>query len=150
MSLPINTIDRLFHRLSATYGSAWNRMWEAMEIIDVKTAWAHELSGFANNLHAIAWALENLPEMPPNVIQFRALARRAPVPELPRLPEPKADPERLKAELAKLEPIRKAAKAQGDNHKDWARRIVTKHMGGLPVNSYTLWCAKEALKLGKA
>jgi len=146
MSLPTKAIDRLFERLGATYGAAWHRMWDGVPLADVKTAWAHELGGFGPHLHMLAWALENLPEIPPNVIQFRNLAKRAPAPEQPRLPEPKANPERLKAELAKLEPLRAAAKASTSSPKDWARRIITSHVGGLPVKPYALRCAKEALK----
>jgi len=126
MTLPIKAIDRLFERLSATYGAAWTRQWLDVPMADVKTAWGHELSGFAGQLESVAWALENLPERCPNVIEFRNLCRRAPAPELPRLPEPKADPERLKRELSKLGEIRAKAAANTGlvDHKAWARRIL--------------------------
>jgi hypothetical protein len=146
MSLPTKAIDRLFERLGATYGAAWRRMWDGVPLADVKTAWAHELGGFGPHLHMLAWALENLPEIPPNVIQFRNLAKRAPAPEQPRLPEPKANPERLKAELAKLEPILADAKAQATDQKEWARRILRSHKAGQQIGFYALRCAKEALK----
>lgn len=145
MSLPIKAIDRLFERLAATYGAAWTRQWADVPIADVKTAWAHELSGFAGRLDSLAWALENLPERCPNVIEFKVLCRRSPAPVVPRLPEPKADPERLKAELAKLAPLRASVAAQGLDHKAWAKRIIARHDAGDRLNPTTLRFAKEAL-----
>lgn len=147
MSLPTKAIDRLFERLSATYGAAWTRQWADVPINDVKSAWTHELTGFAGNLEAVAWALENLPERCPNVIEFRNLCRRAPAPELPRLPEPKADPERLKRELSKLVEIRaKAVATTTVDHKAWARRIVGRFDAGDKVNPTTLRFARDALR----
>jgi hypothetical protein len=145
MSLPTKAIDRLFERLAATYGAAWTRQWADVPMADVKAAWAHELAVFTSSLHRIAWALENLPPKCPNVIEFKHLCRQAPSPETPRLPEPKADPERVKAELAKLasrSPIEK------QDPKDWARRILARHQAGEKLNPTTLRIAKEALRIG--
>lgn len=143
MSLPDKAIDRLFQRLSATYGAAWVRQWTDVPMADVKAAWAHELATFAQSLHRIAWALENLPPKCPNAIEFKALCRQAPAPETPRLPEPKADPERVKAELAKL-----GARQPGElqDPKDWARRILARHEAGEKLNPTTLRFAREALR----
>lgn len=47
MSLPIVAIDRLFARLHATYGAAWDRAMGSVPVADAKAAWAHELGGFA-------------------------------------------------------------------------------------------------------
>lgn len=143
MSLPTAVIDRLFQRLSATYGASWTRGMGDAPISDVKSAWGHELQGFARNLDALAWALENLPERSPNVIEFRNLARRAPVAETPRLPEPPADPERIKAELAKLGPALRAPVQR--SNLDWARRIVARHDGGEKLAPLVLSMAREAL-----
>jgi hypothetical protein len=146
MTLPVKAIDRLFERLSATYGEQWNRQWANVPIVDVKTVWAHELAGFAGQLEALAWGLENLPERCPNVIEFRNLCRRAPAPELPRLPEPKANPERLKQELSKLKDIRaEVFAAQTIDHKAWAKRIIARHEAGENVKPVNLRFAKEAL-----
>ena len=148
MTLPIKAIDRLFERLSATYGAAWTRQWLDVPMADVKTAWGHELSGFAGQLESVAWALENLPERCPNVIEFRNLCRRAPMPELPRLPEPKADPERLKREMSKLGEMRAKVVANPLlDHKSWARRILGQYEGGDKVNPCTLRFAREALRI---
>lgn len=148
MTLPIKAIDRLFERLSATYGAAWTRQWVDVPINDVKSAWAHELTGFSGHLESVAWALENLPERCPNVIEFRNLCRRAPMPDLPKLPEPKADPERLKQELSKLGEIRaKAVASTTVDHKAWARRIVGRYEAGEKLNPNTLRFAREALRM---
>ena len=146
MSLPTNVIDRLFQRLAATYGASWDRSMGSAPVGDVKTAWAHELQGFGHRLDALAWALENLPERCPNVIEFRNLARKAPEPETPRLPEPPADPARLRAELAKLQPIIDAARnAVTTDRLAWARRIVCRADAGVRVAPATLKIARDAL-----
>jgi hypothetical protein len=146
MTLPIKAIDRLFERLGATYGEQWNRQWANIPITDVKSAWAHELSGFAGQLEALAWGLENLPERCPNVIEFRNLCRRAPAPELPRLPEPKADPERMRRELSKLGQIKQQVLAiKTLDGKEWARRIIAKHEAGENIRPVNLRFAQEAL-----
>lgn len=146
MSLPTAAIDRIFQRMSATYGAAWDRSLGNAPIMDVKTVWAHELQGFAGRLTAVAWALENLPESVPNPIQFRNLARRAPETETPRLPEPKADPARVREELSKLVPIIEEARNKvGDDRIGWAHRIVARAECGEPVAFATLKIAKDAL-----
>jgi hypothetical protein len=138
-------IDRLFKRLSATYGAAWDRSLGESPINDVKTVWAHELSVYANSLHRIAWALENLPERCPNVIEFKKLCYSAPSPEALQLPEPKANPARVAAELAKLAPLREklsAPVAQKD-YKQWARVILANPEGRSPA---AIQMAKNALE----
>jgi len=144
MSLPDKALDRLFQRLSATYGAAWSRQWADVPVSDVKAAWAHELDVFSQSLHRIAWALENLPPKCPNVIEFKAICRQAPAPDLPRLPEPKADPERVKAELLKLNSQSHVAK---QDPKDWARRILARKEAGEKLNPTSLRFAREALGL---
>ena len=153
MSLPMKAVDRLFERLAAIYGAAWLRQWDGIPINDVKAVWAHELSGFSGRLEAIAWALENLPERCPNVIEFRNICRQAPAPEVPKLPEPNADPERVRAELAKLgykPPSERGASAVTVDHKVWAKRIIARHESGEKVRPISLRFAREALGLSVA
>ena len=140
----IEAIDRLFKRLSATYGAAWERSLGAVPVGDTKTVWAHELSAFKGSLHRIAWALENLPEKCPNVIEFKNLCRRAPAPELETLPEPKADPERVKAELAKLGGI-KNVPVQPSGRFDWAHSILERQASGEKVSPTVVQMAQSAL-----
>lgn len=150
MSLSIAAIDRLFERLELSYGGEWVRKWEKSPTEDVKSMWAHELSHYANNLQAIAWSLDNLPERCPNLIEFRNLCRSAPAPEMPRLPEPKADPARVAAELSRLGEIKKNAllpSASVGDCREWARRIMGRFEAGEKLNACTLRFAREALKI---
>lgn len=146
MSLPLIAVERLFERLTTTYGRQFLSMYEGLDPAAVKTTWAYELAGFARNLQAIAWALENLPERCPNVIEFRNLCRRAPDPETPRLPEPKADPARVAAELAKLGELRNQPKPKM-GPLDWAYRIVERAKGGRSTPRDVLKIAEGAIQL---
>lgn len=147
MSLTAEVIDRLFSRLSAVYGVAWDRQMGSAPLSDVKSAWAHELAGFADKLGMLAWALDNLPERCPNVIEFKHLTRRAPVPEAARLPEPKADPARVAAELAKVAPAVESARSTLGfvDHKAWAKRLIARHAAGERLTPTCLRFARQAL-----
>lgn len=148
MSLPLKAIDRLFERLTATYGRDFTGRFDGVDQNELKALWAHELSGFADKLSMVAWALENLPERAPNIIEFRNLCRKAPAPEVKRLPEPKADPERVRAELAKLSPVVANIKTPSVayDHKAWAKRLIALADSGQKLNPTTLRFAKEALR----
>jgi hypothetical protein len=146
MSLTTQAIDRLFTRLGATYGAQWDKALGSAPLGDVKTLWAHELSAYAGSLHRIAWALENLPPRCPNVIEFKQLCRQAPAPDVPALPEPKADPDRLKRELAKLADIKKIAVSDRVDHKSWAKKIVARYVAGDRINPTSLQFARDALR----
>lgn len=148
MSMNPAVLDRLFERLTATYGAAWDRSLGAVPLSDAKSVWGDILQNFGSRLDDIAWALDSLPERPPNAIEFRNLCRRAPAPDVPRLPEPKADPARVAAELRKLAPIRRAAASGGEHDgKAWARRLIARHEAGEGLRPIALRFAREALKL---
>ena len=139
-----DVIDRLFNRLSATYGADWTRQWANIPISDIKTAWGHELAGYVSHLSAIAYALDNLPERCPNVIQFKNLCRAAPARDVPRIEPPKADPIRVAAVLAKLSDA--PPKAAG---REWARGIISRKEAGEHVNPTALKMARGALGIVK-
>jgi hypothetical protein len=147
MSLSNQAIDRLFTRLGATYGAQWDKSLGNAPVNEVKTLWAHELAPFASILHRVAWALENLPARCPNVIEFKQLCRQAPAPEVPALPEPKADPERLKRELSKLGEVKAKLKSDSKvDHKAWAKKILVRYTAGERINTTSLRFAREALR----
>jgi len=141
----IKAIDRLFKRLSATYGAEWDRSLGATPEIDAKSVWGHELEQFKSSLHRVAWALENLPERCPNVIAFKNLCRSAPAPDELALPAPKADPARVAAELVKLGSIRASASTPIAGRLDWAHRIIERKEQGAKISPTVLRMAKDAL-----
>lgn len=149
MSFPIVAIDRLFARLNATYGAAWDRALGSVPVADAKAAWAHELGGFAGRLQDVAWALEHLPERCPNVIEFRNLCRLAPAAEVAQLPAPPANPERIRAELAKLGPMARQSLAVGGGaaNRNWAKRILERVAAGERVGRYARESAQVAMGL---
>lgn len=133
MSLPLPWVDRVFEKLTLVYGQEFLVRWRDIDLNAVKSDWCHELAGMESSPSRIAFALANLPGRPPSVIQFRELCRSAPAPDVPKLPEPKADPERVKAELAKLAPIRAATAAMPADRLEWAKRIIANPAGRTPT-----------------
>lgn len=124
MSLPTAVIDRLFQRLAFTYGQQWVDLWRGMEANDVKSLWAHELQGFAHRLEAIAYALDHLPERPPNLVAFKALCRQAPFAEPEALPAPPADPQRVRSALSTM-------RSTSDTHASDGRTLAQACIDGL-------------------
>lgn len=146
MSLPLPWVDRIFEKLTLVYGQPFLARWRDLDLDAVKHDWATELAGFERHSEAIAHALRNLPsDSAPTVLQFRDLARKAPAPDLPRLPEPKADPARVAAELAKLAPTKQAISSGPVDHKAWAKRLIARHEAGERLNMTALRFAREAL-----
>lgn len=144
MSLPSAWTDKIFTKLTLAYGRDFIGRWEGIDLSDVKTDWSHELAGFEHHPEEIAYALANLPPKAPTVIEFRAIARRAPVPDAPRLEAPKADPVKVAAEIAKQTGL-KSAFAPKHNPKEWAERIVERAAAGEKIKPITLRFAREAL-----
>lgn len=141
--IPAAVIDRLFKRLAATYGAVWDRAMGNAPLDDVREVWAHELAGFGSKLQDIAWALDNLPEKCPNVLEFRTLCRRAPAPTFLPLEAPKPDSTRVKAVVERA----KAAfdTQQQRDPKQWARDILAEAQRGRKVSAIRLRFAREAL-----
>lgn len=105
-------VEIVFTKLSLVYGRDFLSRWEGLELNDVKSDWAHELSGFERNPGAIKYALQNLPSKAPHVLEFRSICQRAPEPApAALLDRPKANPEVVKAALAQARAaLTKAAK----------------------------------------
>lgn len=100
MSLPKLWIDRIFAKLTMNYGHDFLRRWEGIDLLLVQDDWAHELSSYEKAPHAIAYALQNLPAKPPTVLEFRAIAQRAPVPLEAALDAPRASPDVVRKAIA--------------------------------------------------
>jgi hypothetical protein len=150
MSLQIAWVDRIFERLTVRYGDRFLNRWKGIDMDAVRSDWSCVLAGFENWPEAISFAIDHLDdEKPPTATMFRTIAMGAPKPERIALPEPKADPDRIAAELAKLAPLRNAtASAQGPGDpKGWAKRIIDRHQAGEKINMTTLRMARDALRL---
>lgn len=151
---PTKAIERVFDRLTLTYGRDFTARFQGLDANSVRSLWAHELDAFGSDLGSIAWALEHLPERAPNAIEFRNLARQAPRPEAAaQLEAPKAHPGRVADELARLkpmlEPIReRARKHEPQSRRAWARRLLERHESGAwNATPIALAMAREVLKL---
>lgn len=126
-TLPRSWVERIFLRLQGVYGTQFTGKYLTGELINGRDigyenamhVWGDELSGFSNNGEAIAYALAHLDsKFPPNVKEFAEICRRAPKPELAKLPAPEARPEKV-AEFAS------SVKTVTNKKKDfigWARR----------------------------
>jgi hypothetical protein len=145
MSLPLAWIDRIFEKMTVTYGASFLNRWRDMEaeaMNDVKSDWMHELSAFRAAPHAIAFALENLPERAPNVIEFKNLCRQAPSIEAPQLPAPKANPEVVAQVIAGLQKTQGLPKV---DHKAWAQRILDDVAAGAKRTPTVIAMARRAV-----
>lgn len=110
--LPDAWVSKLFAALRANYGAAFDRQWECPPGVDpakfaeqMRGHWAQELGGYVSHPEALAYALDNLPEQPPNLPQFKAICRRAPAKQVPRLeaPKGKADPVAVAAAISAVQ-----------------------------------------------
>ena len=88
MSLPAPWVDRIFEKLTLTYGHRFLGRWSGLDLGQVKADWAHELARLQQSPDAIRYALNNLPPAePPTVLEFRAICARRPA-EVVALPAP--------------------------------------------------------------
>ena len=141
MSLPAAWTDKIFEKLTVTYGRDFLSRWEGMDLNAVKSDWAHELSGLFRQPSSIAWALDHLPEKPPTVVQFRRIANEMPAPTEPQLEYEPAGMERIASEIAKLAPT----PAPVDS-REWARRLIARHeCGAYKSTRASLAMARDAL-----
>ena len=103
-SLDFGLIDVIFTKLTLAYGRDFLARWEGLVIVDVKADWAHELSGMS--AESVRHALRNLPpSKPPTVFEFRNIALNAPTPVFQRIDPPTANPELVKAAIAKAKAL---------------------------------------------
>jgi hypothetical protein len=93
-----SVVDAIFAKCLLVYGHDFLARWQGIALAEVKADWGRELGVMLSQPHAIKHALENLPERPPNALQFRALcfSYRPPVRHV-ELPAPiPRDPERVR------------------------------------------------------
>jgi hypothetical protein len=147
MSLPIAWIDRIFDRLTVRYGNRFLDRWKGVNMDAVRYDWSSTLAGLKGWPEAIAFAFGLIDdEKPPTAAMFRSLALKAPKPERLALPEPAADPDRIAAEIAKLEHLRtKPAADSGHGMKAWAYRLKARDEAGESINMNQRRCYQAAL-----
>lgn len=118
MPLPALWVDKLFRKLSATYGQAFLRQYDGVPLEDVKANWAEELGRYQQTPQAIARGLERLPaDRAPTVLQFRELCRGQAEHEMLSLPAPAPAP--IAPEV--LNAVKSAVKPpEAVNPKAWA------------------------------
>jgi hypothetical protein len=150
MTLPIAAVERLFDRLSMTYGTEFKNKWSGYPVGEVKTAWGYELAQFSENLNAIGWALQNLPDRCPNLIEFKSLCKQAPRPSTVALGAPKAPVEvvdKVLAEIA-LKAFKQPKDENGNvDHKRWAKRLRDRHAKGEVLSLVQIKSYKTALDM---
>ena len=147
MALPTKAVERLFEKLQLTYGTEFTNKWGELNSMDLMTNWAFELAQFSDNLNAIGWALQNLPDRCPNLIEFKNLCKQAPRPITVALDAPKAPVEVIDREISKmLAGLIKKPTDAGD-HKRWARRLKERHEKGEHLSPYQINCYKTALDM---
>lgn len=131
-SLPERWVQRIFATMRATYGAAFDRQWQcpagtepADHVQQMLEHWGRELRAYQQNPSAISYALENLPEHPPNLIEFRALCRRRPDMGTPRLEAPRVPAQKILAAVASIaKPVPKV------DPKQWARDLQEREAKG--------------------
>jgi hypothetical protein len=150
MTISIAAVERLFDRLSMTYGSEFRNKWNGIPLNEVKSAWAHELGMFSDNLNAIGWALKNLPDRCPNLIEFKSLCKQAPRPTTIALDASKAPVEvvdRVLAEIALTAFKTPSDKTGKIDHKRWAKKLCDSHCAGKKLSPYQIKSYKIALDM---
>lgn len=141
MSLPMPWVEKIFLKLTLTFGRDFTDRWDESSLQAVKEDWAHELRGFQQNPSAIAYGLENcLAGKPPTVQEFKMVCGRKPD-STPLLPSPVVDPV-IAARV--LEGLRESAKPK-PSMKDWAYRLKGRHEAGDKLNRNQIACYQAAL-----
>ena len=143
MSLPLTWVEKIFTKLTLTYGRDFLGRYEGIPIADIKTDWSHELGGIEAHPEAIRHALQNPhPNKPPTVHDFKALCLSAPKMAVIALPAPKADPAIVKKVVDGL----KASQISSPHGmKAWAYRLRAMESGGHKLSSYQAMCVNVAI-----
>jgi hypothetical protein len=142
MSLPASWVDRLFAKLTVTYGQGFLRQYEGIPITDVKANWAEELAGFQQSPDSIRYGLTYLPpSKAPTVLEFRDLCRKAPASPL-ALVAPQGEPPAPEVVAATRDAFR-ALSQRGD--KDWAYALREREGRGKGLTRFQRDAWREAL-----
>ena len=140
MSLPIEWIEKIFKKLSVTYGRDFLGRYEGVPLAEVKADWAHELKGFECRPEAIRHALLTLnASKAPTVYEFRNVCSNAPKMAALELPAPAQDPAVVAAICSGL---RNGAPT---GWRDWAQRLKSRHEAGDKLSMFQIASYRTAL-----
>lgn len=115
-------VERIFARLLVRYGASWLRMWEGVPMDAVKADWGNALARIAHNSpDRIRYALEYLPDQPPNLGQFMALCNRAPTREAARIPAPAGKPRDV--DMQRLAELAERLRSNPQHPKAWIGQL---------------------------
>ena len=153
-SLRADWVDRIFSRMQGVYGGDFTNYYSRIDnatgidigLENAKVVWAEELRTFQDWPEAIAYALQNLPDRPPNVIKFRELCRQAPPKQSVGLitnDPTKASHDKARDAIGQLRKIMNMS-PKNDN-RDWARKILREYEEGVHKTPTVLKMAREAL-----
>jgi hypothetical protein len=140
MSLPAAWTDRIFTKLTLTYGQAFLRQYDGVDMDEVKANWGHELACYRSPWRRSGTACEQ----PAGA----AAERRA----VPRALSHPAKPVLLTNDLPPVDPkmaamvkdvLSKAERRIGD--REWAERLKSKELAGARLTQYQRACWREAL-----
>lgn len=145
MSLPEAWVEKVFTKLSLVYGHQFLSRWDGLDLAHVKADWAHELAAYQQAPQAIAFALENLPQKPPTVLEFRALCQRAPSRNAQQQrighDATPADPERVREAVGYLR-----GRLRQRDPREWAHNLKARHDAGQKLSPYQIACYRDALR----
>jgi hypothetical protein len=106
-------LDYIFAVMGATYGAAFNRHFEGIDLDLVRTVWANALGGFLTYKPSLRHAIRLLPpDFPPSAVKFRDFCNAGPhIPVKPVLKIERQPTlhERMAKEKAKHEALAKLA-----------------------------------------
>lgn len=136
-------VDNVFRRFMGVYGNRFTRMWEGLDLADVKAQWAAELHRF--DAAAIRHGLDHLPAtLPPTLLEFCQLCNRAPATAMPALPKPTAS-------AAVIERAVNDALARTQDSlsgpKAWAYRLRAREEAGEKLTLFVRKAWREALRV---
>jgi hypothetical protein len=110
-------LDYIFAVMGATYGAAFNRHFEGMDLDLVRTVWANSLGNFLTYKPSLRHAIKLLPpDFPPSAVKFRDFCNAGPhipvkpvlkIERQPTLHEQMATQKAKHEALAKLAELRK-------------------------------------------
>lgn len=98
-------LEAIFTKCGLVYGRDFLSRWEGIDLAEVKGDWRRELGSHLERPEAIRFALENLPNKAPHVLEFRALCNKWLPPHRPQLEAPVPEDQRLAAAEIKRKAI---------------------------------------------